>query len=241
MKKAASIIAALLLPLLFASAPLAYADSSVVYLYIRTDAVLSSVSGEEICVLPATYFAVAEGDAQNGKYPVSYLDLRGYVSAQNVEITDYEPVTKFAVRSATPNNDGMAVNLRDAPNSQTGKVLCAVPAGAKLALYGPRNGGELFAGAGNLWQYVRYDSPSGAVYGYVYAPQLSYKEVTPNVIEKVEKPSTEAEQTPGSSQISSVGNILLIAALCVPAGVIMLVLFYRPESKRTPRHGMRRE
>ncbi len=33
----------------------------------------------------------------------------------------------------------------------------------------------------------------------------------------------------------------LSAALCVPAGVIMLVLFYRPESKRTPRHGMRRE
>ncbi len=218
---------------LFAATP---AVGYLSYAYLPAAAVLYDASGGMICSLPATYFTVIEGDASGGKYPVSYLDLYGYVYADKVEVVDYEPVTKFAALSARPYNDGMAVNLRDKPSRTDGKVLCSVPASATLTLYGPREGDELFAGAGTAWQYVRYDQPGGPIYGYAYSPQLSCDAVQPNKIEKVERPDNSPEVTDGSISLGKNASIAVAAAMCVPAGIIMLVLFYRPDSKRTPRH-----
>ncbi len=235
MKTALYSLAALVLAAL--SPVAAVAQSFVAYAYLPSAALLYNAAGEEICALPATYFVVLCGDEQNGKFPVSYLDLSGYVSADTVETVDYEPVTKFPSLTARPRNDGMAVNLREIPDSETGKILAAVPHSATLTLYGARTGSELFAGAGNVWQYVRYNSPTGAaLYGYIYSAQLSCDAVMPNVIEKVPRPSAEADETQPSLSVTRAGNIALAAAMCVPAGFIMLILFYRPDSQRTPRH-----
>lgn len=234
MKKATLFLTAALVSLL---SPALSASSYVTYAYLPRAAVLYDVAGECICTLPATYFVLPEGSAAEGRYPVSYADLRGYVRYDELEIVDYEPVTKFASRTARPNNDGMAVNLRSAPNAGADTVIATVPAAATLTLYGGRDGSELFAGAGTLWQYVRYDGDSGSVYGYIYAAQLQYDPVTPNVIEKVERPpAEEADETPSAVNVGKTGTVALIAAMCVPACLLMLVLFYRPNSKRTPRH-----
>lgn len=217
--------------------PASLSGTFVTYAYLPNSAVLCDASGEAICTLPATYFVLQEGGEVSGKIPVSYLDLSGYVRAADVEIVDYEPVTKFATLSARPDNDGMAVNLRDKPDSVAGTVLCAVPAGSTLTLYGPREGGELFAGAGRTWQYVRYVDNGLPRYGYIYAPQLSCDAVQPNKIEKVERPSPEEpSESAAGLEMSHLGQIALIAAMCIPAGIVMLVLFYRPDSKREPRH-----
>lgn len=235
MKKAAIIICAALLGVV---SPASSLSGYVTYAYLPNSAPLLDSAGEIICNLPASYFTVIEGDETNGKYPVSYLDLSGYILSQNLEITDYEPVTKFAALSARPDNDGMAVNLRDKPDSQNGKVLVSVPADATLTLYGGKEGNELFSGAGSLWQYVRYNAGAITYYGYVYSAQLSCDAVKPNVIEKVERPAADKpiEETPADINVSRIGNIILAVALCVPAVIIMLVLFYRSDSKRTPRH-----
>ncbi len=237
MKKAALFLSAALLSLLSPAS----AGGFVTYAYLPRAAVLYTAAGEAVCTLPATYFVLPEGSAAEGRYPVSYLDLRGYMVASDLEIVDYEPVTKFASLTARPQNDGMAVNLRSAPNVAADNVLAAVPADAVLTLYGGREGGELFAGAGKLWQYVRYDGADGAVYGYIYAAQLKCDALQPNVIEKVQRPPEQtADETPAAVSLGNAGTVALIAAMCVPAGLLMLVLFYRPDSKRTPRHSRER-
>ena len=90
----------------------------------------------------------------------------------------------------------------------------------------------------DVWQYVRYNQPDGGTfYGYVYSAQLVCDEVVPNSGEKVPRPSPSApKETSPSLSLSRNGAIALAVTLCVPAGMIMLVLFYRPDSKRTPRH-----
>lgn len=240
MKKAAAILLTALL-FLFNPPVSARADETyVTYILLTRDTPLMSQSGDVVCILPATYFAVSEGDVSDGKYPVSYLDLRGYVSASDAQKVDYEPVTKFAVRTAKPNNDGMPVNVRSYPDQKNGEILCSVAHGSTLALYGSREGGELFAGAGNLWQYVKFESGGKTYYGYAYSPQLEFAPLEPNKIEKVPRPSSGASESDETFGFSATANIILAAALCVPAGIIMLVLFYRPESKRTPRHSRQR-
>ena len=235
MKKAAIIVYAAIV----AFFPLAAQNGGfVTYALLPSSAALYNEANEIVCTLPATYYTVLCGEESGGKYPVSYLDLSGYVRAADITVVDYEPVTKFASLTAKPNNDGMAVNLRDKPHPQNGKVLCSVPPDAALTLYGSREGGELFAGAGNVWQYVRYNQPDGGTfYGYVDSAQLVCDEVVPNSGEKVPRPSPSAsKETSPSLSLSRNGAIALAVTLCVPAGMIMLVLFYRPDSKRTPRH-----
>lgn len=213
--------------------------SYVTYAYLPHAAPLYDESGAVVCMLPATYFVLPGGSKQNGKLPVSYADISGYMLVSDIEIVDYEPVTKFAKLKAYPYNDGLSVNLRARPDPAEGAVLATVPASATLTLYGGREGSELFAGAGTLWQYVRYDGAQGAVFGYIYAPQLRCDAVTPNTLEKVPRPDppqNDVTLSPDTLSLSRAGNIALIAALCVPAGALMLVLFYRPDSKRTPRH-----
>lgn len=238
MKKAALIVS-VALAVFFA--PANVASTFVSYAYLPADVVLFDASGASVCTLPATYFVLLGGDAENGRYPVAYADISGYVRVADVQTVDYEPVTKYAARTARPDNDGMAVNLRAAPNTETGSILCTVPNGTELTLYGAREGAELFAGAGTLWQFVRYEQDGNALYGYVYAAQLKYDPVVPNKIEKVEPPAAESPitQTPASLNLTRAGMIALAAAMCVPAGVLMLVLFYRPDSKRTPRHAQK--
>ncbi len=235
MKKAAMFLYAAIVSLF----PLAAQNGGfVTYAIFPSPAALYNEANEVICTLPATYYAVLCGEESDGKFPVSYLDLSGYVRTSDVSVVDYEPVVKFAALTAKPNNDGMAVNLRDKPHPQNGKILCSVPPDASLTLYGAREGGELFAGAGTLWQYVRYNSPDGGTFlGYVYSPQLVCDEVQPNSGEKVSRPAPDKpKETAPSLSLEKNGAIALAITLCVPAGIIMLVLFYRPDSKRTPRH-----
>lgn len=238
MKKAAFLIAAMLSVL---SQPLAGGEY-ISYALMPQSTVLYAAGGAEICTLPATYFAVICGSESDGKLPVSYLDLSGYVQASSVTAVDYEPVTKFHTATATVDNDGMAVNLRSIPDKSEGVVVATVPASATLTLYGSRVGSEFFAGAGNVWQYVKYVEPHGsAYYGYIHSAQLLFSPVPPNVIEKVvHEDNRTVDETPSSIETGKTGRIILIAAMCVPAGVIMLFLFYRPDSARTPRHRQER-
>lgn len=240
MKKAATVIAALLLCIFTVAAPVsALADdaSPARYAYLPAAAVLYNDAGDAVCSLPATYFVALCGENAGGSYPVAYLDLRGYVRKEQLECVDYEPVTKFATLSARPQNDGMAINLREKPDASTGAVVKTVPPSAVLTLYGARSGTELFAGAGNLWQYVRYDEGAQSYYGYAYSAQLLCDVAPPNKIEKVVQPAVaQPTEEPSDVTLTRTGSIVFIAALCVPAGILMIVLFYRPESKRTPRH-----
>ena len=212
-------------------------EPAVVYAYLPQDAVLYDGGGDKICTLPATYFVVIAGVESGGKYPVSYLDLFGFVSLNSIEIVDYEPVTKFPALTCKPDNDGLPVNLRSNPSTSRGEILAAVPPDTVLTLYGGVSGDEVFAGAGSEWKFVRYDAAQKSIYGYIYAPQLKCDAVTPNIIEKVEKkPSPGVSESDPKFTLGTVSVAVMAVALCVPAGIIMIAAMHRPDSSRVPRH-----
>lgn len=217
------------------AAPTSAPRSYVQYALLLCDTLLCEESGDPVCTLPATYFVtISRKEAQ--KCLVSFQDIEGYVSPLALEFVDYEPVTKFPYRTARVRNDGIAVNMRSKPTTQTGAVVAQVPQDAVLRLYGAREGEELYAGAGNVWQYVSYVSDGGSVYGYVYSPLLVCDALSPNVIEKVPEPNASVRYEAQNPRFTGVGKIVFITALCVPALIVTLYMFYRPESKRTPRH-----
>lgn len=210
---------------------------AIQYAYLPESTVLYDASGAKVCSLPATYFVVIAGKESGGRYPVSYLDLEGFVTSGDVEIVDYEPVTKFPSLTAKPDNDGLPVNLRSSPATSRGEIVAAVPPDTVLTLYGSTDGEELFAGAGKQWKFVRYDTARKALYGYVYAPQLKCDALTPNIIEKVEKkPDTGISITNPRFSLDTLSTAVMAIALCVPAGIIMIAAMHRPDSKRIPRH-----
>ena len=221
----------------YAVMPQAHAQSSAIqYAYLPSDTILYSVSGSEICTLPATYFVIIGGSELNGKYSVSYLDLNGFVLSDHIEIVDYEPVTKFPSLTCKPDNDGLPVNLRSHPSTTRGEILAAVPDKTVLTLYGGIEGDEVFSGAGSEWKYVRYDTAQKPIYGYTYAPQLKCDALSPNIIEKVEKkPSAGINETSPEFSLNSVSATVMAVALCVPAGIIMIAAMHRPDSKRVAR------
>ena len=216
----------------------ALAQSSFVqYAYLPSDAALYDFKGTKVCTLPATYFVAVGGSESGGRYPVSYLDLDGFVLSSDVEIVDYEPVTKFPSLTCKPNSDGLPVNLRSAPATSRGEILAAVPHGSILTLYGGISGDEVYAGAGGEWKYVRYDTAQKPIYGYIYAPQLKCDALSPNKIEKVEKkPSKGVNETGSDFSLNSLSATVMAIALCIPAGIIMIAAMHRPDSKRVPRH-----
>lgn len=232
MKKAAILIYAALLTFVVPS----YGASYVTYARLNSNAALYNGSGEIICVLPESYFAVICGEATDGAYPVSYKDISGYIKATDITLVDYEPVTKFASVTVRPNNDGLPVNLRSKPTTDGSVILCSVPPDSELILYGSRSGDELFVGAGNVWQYVRFSSSEGDWTGYVYSPQLTAAVIPGNSGEAVTKPAEQTGEQKANLTLTQNGSVALAVLLSIPAGIIMLVLFYRPDSKRTPRH-----
>ncbi len=213
------------------SAPRSY----VQYALLSHDTLLSTESGGPVCTLPATYFVtISEKGLQ--QCLVSFQDIEGYVPLGALEFVDYEPVTKYPYRTARVSNDGLSVNMRSQPTTQNSTVVAQVPQDAVLNLYGAREGDELYAGAGNVWQYVSYVTNGGSVYGYVYAPLLVCDALSPNVIQKMPEPSAALEYEAQNPHFEGASKIAFITALCVPALIVVLIMFYRPESKRTPRH-----
>lgn len=205
------------------------------YALLLSDTTLCSESGDPVCTLPATYFVTISKKGTETCL-VSFQDIEGYVSSDALEFVDYEPVTKYPYRTARVNNDGLSVNMRSKPSTQNSTVVAQIPQDAVLSVYGAREGDELYAGAGNVWQYVSYTSGSGSAYGYVYSPLLVCDALSPNVIRKMPEPSASLTYETQNTRFTDVGKIAFITALCVPALIVTLVMFYRPESKRTPRH-----
>lgn len=219
------------------------AEPKITYAYLPADTILyfaADETYESATILPQTYFVAILGES--GDYlNVSYLDITGYVLKSTVEICDYEPVTKYAQLKATPNNDGMNINLRKTADHVNAEIITTVPPQTNLTLYGKISGTALIPPAGNQWYYVKYTDGETSYYGYVYSAHVLAEEATPNVIEKVPEvvPPPTSEVEPQPTQITKPMQIIFIIALCIPAVGVMLLLFRRKPNKsnsKQPRH-----
>ncbi len=187
---------------------------------LYSDAQLTSA----VTTLPATYFVILLSEDEVLK--VSYKDVTGYMNKADVEIVDYEPVTKFANGSFTVNNDGYPVKLRSMPLSNS-PVISEIPSGKSGFYYGDAQGDAIIEKVGSLWHFVSYTDADGIKTGYVYSSQVTVTTIPPNVIEKVE------HDDKGEDLSSPVNNtdIFLIACLCVPSVLIMYLVFRGGERK----------
>ena len=198
------------------------------YGYIDTDTVLYSDTNclHAITTLPKTYFAIVLNEGEDYYY-VSYKDVTGYV--KNIEIVDYEPVTKYANATFTANNDGYPVKLRKSPNA-TSEVILEIPHQKSGYYYGDVSGSAIIEQVGSCWHFVRYDDGTNAYHGYVYSSQVKTSEIKNNVIEKV----VYNDESTNSVSIQQNTDFILIVLLCVPSVLIMYIIF--SDKERKPRY-----
>ncbi len=175
-----------------------------------------------VTTLPATYFVIVLEKGETS-FKVSYKDIAGYV--KDVEVVDYEPVTKYASASFSVNNDGYPVKLRAEPSGAS-EVIIEVPASRQGYYYGDVSGSALIPQVGNRWHYVSYDDGGKIYYGYVYTSQVTVSEIKNNVIEKVEHDKGEVLTSPVFGT-----DFVLITCLCVPSVLIMYLAFKEKEHK----------
>lgn len=207
---------------------LTLAQSPFTYGYMPSDCVLygDAACSEPITTLPATYFVIVLEEKESDVFKVSYKDVTGYI--KGIEITDYEPVTKFASARFTVNNDGYPVKLRSTPVGDA-RTLVEIPSGKSGYYYGDATGSALIPQVGDVWRYVSYNDGTATYNGYVYSSQVDVEPIVPNVIEKVVYNESEGSPSPIENT-----DFLLIACLCVPSVLIMYLIFR--DKDRKPRY-----
>lgn len=206
---------------------IAFASPGFTYGYLHTDTVLYGDPNLKTAItsLPATYF-VTVLESYEDCHKVSYKDITGYIP--DVEIVDFEPVTKWASTWFTVTNDGYPAKLRSLP-SKDSEIIMEIPAGKTGYYYGDADGDELLQNYGNKWRYVCYNDGLGDYYGYVYSSQISVSEIKPNEIKKVEKVENNEGEELSSPNVNT--DFILIACLCIPSVLIMYLLFRDKDHK----------
>ncbi len=223
-----------------------------VYAYLSSGSAIYSLdsstdipSYEMITYLPGTYFVALLSDMETaeGYIEVSYSDITGYMKRSDLEIVDYEPVTKYASGSLSTSFDGQNVNIRSKPDHTDIELIqCSVPSDTGLFYYGTADGTQLIKDLPGTWYYVRYSDGQSDKRGYVHYAQVNAVPISDNVIEKVVKPTPPdgpgtPTVKPSAPQMDNLTTGLFIACLCIPAVLIVFLIFRKPaSSKRTPRH-----
>lgn len=207
------------------------------YMQLPADTILYQAAADgyvELCTLPSTYYVIPLAEEKNGYIAVSWLDINGFIKSDAAESVDYEPLTPHFDRKLTADNDLNPVNIRSAPDHTADNVIGSLPHGKTAAVYGERQGSSLIPQVGGLWYYIRYSDGETSYTGYVYSAQVKADAYVPNSGERVAPSVTEPIETaPGN--MPTAAKAALIAALCIPAVFIVLLIF-RPGSKpRTPR------
>lgn len=201
--------------------------SAFEYGILGDSAILYSDSGMTMpkTTLPSTYFVIIIGDGGGDCYRVSYLDIDGYIAKSVVEPVDYEPKYKYASKGFSVANDGQGANIRSSPDHTRNNILTTLSSGSGGIYYGTVKGTSLIPEVGDLWYYVRY-STEPYLYGYIYKSQISVEPIEANIIERLEP--EQNNETP-----SDTISYIIVAALTVPALIIMLFVFKKPSG--TPR------
>lgn len=229
MKRFIFLWAALLL--CFPASIQAGAAPSVLYGYLGADTVLYTATADgyaPLFVMPRTYFVAVYGEEKDGYLPVGWLDVTGYVRTADAEVVDYTPVNKYPSRTLTAANDLNPVHIRSAPDHQSAQVVGSIPDGKTAVIYGETDGSALIPQVGTKWYYVRYTADNSSVYGYVYAAQVTAEALSDNVIERETPPISSVPEE--DDTLGLYAKLGIIAALTVPAVVVMLVIF-RPTPK----------
>ncbi|MCL2061242.1 MAG: hypothetical protein FWH03_01265 [Firmicutes bacterium] len=212
--------------------PYGVIEEDGVHFYLHDNGILRAVT-----TLPKTYFVLLTGEHNAEFYTAVYFDLNGYVRKSDVSRVDFEPVTKFANGGLTVTADVTGINIRATPDHINGQVLGDLQRGATAVYYGTLAGSSPISGA-NEWFFIKTTLAGETVFGYVYAPYVTATPIPDNVIEKVlhipENGGGSFE--PPNPEWPPYLTYVFVACLSIPAFLVMLLLFKKPEKRnKVPR------
>jgi hypothetical protein len=195
--------------------------------------------------LPKTYFVSlfqdetedtesAESGAESEYIRVNYHDISGYAKLSDLTAVDFEPVTKHALGNLTVITDTKSVNLRSLPDTSKGGILSEIDNNSSLSYYGKTTGAAVGQNGGNEWYFVNAAEDGTALCGYIYAAYAEAVPIGENVIEPVMVPKIPKTEPPKAGETPPMHpglTAVFIAALSLPALIIMILLFKRPKRR----------
>ena len=232
----------------------AKAEEAILYAEIIDETFLFSKSDEAytpVCTLPKSYFVQVIGEKQNGYFEATYDDLNGFVLSSAVSLCESEPTSKYHSASLVLFNDGHAVSVRSSPKHDEENLVASLPSFSAVDYYGTVEGSTQVEALGNKWYYIRFDHGGEKKRGYVYSLYAEEAKIPENktdwlpvVTEPITPPETnepEADE-PETNESDAIENTatplsplregIIIAALCIPAVLIIYILFKSGNRKK---------
>jgi len=131
------------------------------------------------------------------------------------------------IRLATDANN---VNIRKQPNTDTDNIECVVSTDdTDFIYYGDIVGSAPTANI-TKWYYVRLITGDIVHYGYVYSVYVKADTIFDNIIEEMPNENDNGDVTNKPTLLEGTTLYIFIAALSIPAVLIIYLLF----KKRTP-------
>lgn len=198
---------------------------------------LQSLTGEKVFLLPESYYAeINNMDLEY--YYVTFNNVSGKVLRTAVTTTSYHTEAKGSTAVLTFSDlsqDFDTISLRSAPDPLSVSVV-SMPTSASFTFIGK------YPTETSLWYYVRY----GMDYGYVKAEHTRELDLIISAFQPETPPVTDVstgvdDATPdGELSIpfdmgGNVLRILLIVGICIPA-VLIVFLIFRPKRSRKSKY-----
>lgn len=198
---------------------------------------LCSLTGEKLFLLPESYYAeITNMDLEY--YYVTFNNVSGKVLRTAVTTTSYHTEAKGSSAVLTFSDlsqDFDTISLRSAPDPLSISVV-SMPTSASFTFIGK------YPTESCLWYYVRY----GMDYGYIKAEHTretdliipTFEPETPPVSDVsagTDNTTPEDELTIPLDMGGNVLRILLIVGICIPA-VLIVFLIFRPRRSRKSKY-----
>jgi len=210
-----------------AAAAAATTPAQTRYGKLNQSAILLDNDLNKITTLPPTFFVIITNETDfPDHYRVTYLDLSGVIARSHITRIDFQPVTLFHSNTFfTAQNDTHPVNIRRTPHS-TADIITTIPHNSQAFFFGQRAGEPLLQTHGDRWYFIRFTHGTTQHFGYVYSAQGTVDTIPTNIIERVPENNNNQNgngyQTPRERL-----DWIYIAALSIPAVVVVFVLFSR--------------
>lgn len=188
-------------------------------------------------ILPQNFFVtMVQPHDTNGYHKVRYRDIVGYVSISDVDVKSYTPISIFPdTVTLKLNLDADGVYLRSRPDHLASQVVYRIPSDTKTIEYYNYTEGTDALGIGNrIWYYVKIPlGDESSVRGYLYGTFVLLNSEIPldNDTSPVIAPPAVLPETTTPQQKLDPIRLTGIIALCIPAVVIVILIFIRPKKK----------
>lgn len=194
--------------------------------------------------IPRTYYVELIENKVDGYYKAKYLDIEGYVNANEIQCVSEVPLTPYLNNINFRIFGEQSSELRSEPSRTKGlsTLICELPLyETNFIYYGTIEGEEVVSERSNIWYYASYSKNNVVKSGYIYSGlcdklatitynELSMFPIDSHVWEIVEeKPPiiTPSFEPPTTNQL------IIILAITLPM-LILIIAIFKPVKARRP-------